>query len=377
MSLQPTAKDQPAIGLSGVAVKTWEENILFSVLVELTYRCNLDCSFCYNDTSLKGEPLSKEQYFAFFQDLADLQVLNLTLSGGEPLAHPHFFELGARARELGFVVRVKSNGHALRGELARRVKEEVDPYVIEVSLHGSTAEIHDRQTRVEGSFDRLMSNLDEIIALGLRVQLNCTLTAWNEHQVAEMLEISDRLQIKMLIDPEVTPRDNGDKTPLEILPSRARIAELYRLLQERAAAGAGENISIGMEGDTGLVPVRSKKHCGAGSSTVAIDPYGDVYPCVQWRWSAGNLHRQSIREIWDDSSVLEDVRESNQEVKQLVESFGDRGKMMGFCPGAAWVNTGSPTGMYRSPMDKMGAHDGGNGDSPQEQGRSELLPVIG
>ena len=51
-------------------------------------------------------------------------MLNLTLSGGEPLAHPDFFLLGSRARELGFVVRVKSNGHALRGA-ALRLSEPV------------------------------------------------------------------------------------------------------------------------------------------------------------------------------------------------------------------------------------------------------------
>jgi hypothetical protein len=52
-------------------------------------------------------------------------VLNLTLSGGEPLAHPDFFLLGSRARELGFVVRVKSNGHALRGAALRRLRDKV------------------------------------------------------------------------------------------------------------------------------------------------------------------------------------------------------------------------------------------------------------
>jgi organic radical activating enzyme len=55
----------------------------------------------------------------------DLQVLNLTLSGGEPLVHPDFFLLGSRARELGSVVRVKSNGHALRGAALRRLRDEV------------------------------------------------------------------------------------------------------------------------------------------------------------------------------------------------------------------------------------------------------------
>ena len=100
------------MGFEQILQKTWRDNVLFSVLVELTYRCNLDCFFCYNDLGLRGEPLSTGQYLAFFAELSDLQVLNLTLSGGEPLAHPDFLKLGSRARELGFVVRIKSNGHA-------------------------------------------------------------------------------------------------------------------------------------------------------------------------------------------------------------------------------------------------------------------------
>src|SRR5205807_1264407 len=158
-------------------LRTWSENRLFSALVELTYRCNLDCFFCYNDLALRGRPLSLEQYFDFFADLRDLQVLNLTLTGGEPLAHPDFLRLGARARELGFVVRIKSNGHALRGALARRIRDEIDPFLVEVSLHGATAAVHDRQTREPGSFERLLANLREMRGLGLRVKLNSTLTA--------------------------------------------------------------------------------------------------------------------------------------------------------------------------------------------------------
>lgn len=61
--------------------RTWSENRLFSVLLELTYRCNLDCWFCYNDTALVGRPLSREQYLSLLADLADLGVLHLTLSG--------------------------------------------------------------------------------------------------------------------------------------------------------------------------------------------------------------------------------------------------------------------------------------------------------
>ena len=357
-------------GLTGIADRTWQDNILFSVLLELTYRCNLDCHFCYNDTSLKGTPLAKEQYFELLDDLAAMNVLNLTLSGGEPLAHPHFFAVGARGKELGFLVRVKSNGHALRGVLARRLKEEVDPFSVEVSLHGASADVHDRQTRVAGSFDRLLANIEEMQRAGLRVQINSTLTAWNEHQVGEMMEIADRFGVAILIDPEVTPRDNGDKSPLDIRPSVRGIENFYGLLRERAAQG-GSTPQVGPEGDTAVAAVASDKHCGAGSSTLAIDPYGEVYPCVQWRWSVGNLHRQSIRELWGDTPVLESVREANRQAKRLVDAQGEPGKAMGFCPGAAWINTGNPTEFHQIPKEKMQAYA-----NSQAQSRRELLPVL-
>ena len=165
---------------ASVLRRTWSENALFTVLVELTYRCNLDCFFCYNDLRLAGQAMTTPEWLRLFEDLSNMQVLNLTLSGGEPLAHPDFFFLGRKARDLGFVVRVKSNGHALGGTLAHRLRDDVDPYLIEVSLHGARAETHDRQTRVPGSFERLLRNIGEMRAVGLRVKMNTTLTAWNE-----------------------------------------------------------------------------------------------------------------------------------------------------------------------------------------------------
>ena len=63
--------------------RAWNENILYSALVELTYRCNLDCFFCYNDVGQQGTPLSTDQYDAFLADLAELQTMELILPGGE------------------------------------------------------------------------------------------------------------------------------------------------------------------------------------------------------------------------------------------------------------------------------------------------------
>lgn len=342
------------MSLSRILATTWRDNLLFSVLLELTYRCNLDCFFCYNDLALKGRPLTRERYFELFLELRDLQVLNLTLTGGEPLAHPDFLALGARARELGFVVRVKSNGHALRGELARRLRDEVDPFLVEVSLHGATAATHDRQTRVPGSFDRLLANLGELQRLGLRVKINSTLTTWNEGEIEGMLDLAERLGLPLQIDPEVTPRDDGSREPLSVAPSRAGVLRLFRLLSERGAAkeqaeggaAARPEVSMARGADDGSQPAPVHKHCGAGSSGLAIDPYGNVYPCVQWRRPVGNLHDNRLAEIWRGSAGLEEIRRLTVEAKGTVEAAGPGGMLLNFCPGTAQSLTGDPLSLY-------------------------------
>lgn len=310
-------------------LRAWNENILFSALVELTYRCNLDCFFCYNDLGLRGTPMRLEDYDRFFRDLASLSCLHLTLSGGEPLVHPQFFEIAAKGRELGFVLRIKSNGHALRGRTLKRLKQEIEPFVVEVSLHGSSAATHDRQTRVEGSFDRLLANLEEMSAEGLRFKINSTLTRWNETEIEGMTALAERFGAQLTFDPEVTPRDDGDLSPLEI---KATLEGLRRLFARGSTDG------VARQGDRELPGVDSRKHCGAGSSGIAVDPFGNVYPCVQWRRPVGNLHDRSIRDIWAGNAKLEEIRRLSEEVKRNLP----RGVSSMFCPGTAEGLRGSP-----------------------------------
>ncbi|RMH17306.1 MAG: radical SAM protein [Acidobacteria bacterium] len=327
--------------------RAWRDNLLWSVLLELTYRCNLSCFFCYNDLGLRGTPLSTERYLELLVELEELQVMNLILSGGEPLAHPDFLAIGRAARERGFVLRIKTNGHAFRGRLARRIKEEIDPFLVEVSLHGASPASHDRQTRVAGSFERLLENLEGMVELGLRVRLVATLTRWNEDEVEGMFAVADRLGLPIQWSTEVTPRDDGDREPLAIAASPAGLEGLYRHQLARAGACGACVSHVGESGrqDDAAKPGPGK-HCGAGSSTLAVDPYGNVYPCVQWRRPLGNLHRASIAEIWSGSPVLEEVRQQSSEVKAMVDAKGERGPLLSFCPGTARLATGSPLRLY-------------------------------
>jgi MoaA/NifB/PqqE/SkfB family radical SAM enzyme len=261
--------------------------------------------------------------------------------------------------------------------------------------------VHDRQTREAGSFERLLANLREMRGLGLRVKLNSTLTAWNEHEIGEMMALAEELGLPLQIDPEVTPRDDGDREPQSISPSRAGVRRLFELLAARAArareldgaAATAHPEAAGMPpvqamrlADDGLAPAAAAKHCGAGSSGIAVDPYGNVYPCVQWRRPVGNLHERSIRDIWASSSGLAEVRALTVEAKKVVDGFGPAGQLLNFCPGNAAAWSGDALQVYPDALNRMelarqaqdahAAAPRASAPAPRQAPGKPLLPIL-
>ncbi|MEM8963679.1 MAG: radical SAM protein [Acidobacteriota bacterium] len=311
----------------GLAEQGW----LHSAMLELTYACNLDCFFCYNDRGLRGRRLELNDYLSLLDDLAAMQVLFLCLTGGEPLVHKDFFAIGRAARERGFVIRIKTGGHGLRGRIAERVKREVDPLETEISLHGATRETHERQTRVAGSFDRLIDAIPELVELGLRPRFVTTLTAWNEHQIADMFALADRLGVPLRFQGPVGPRDDGDRTPLQIQPSTEGWTTLLAIAAERRTRTVADMECAPVPSQNGA---RKKGVCGAGTDEVLIDPFGSVFPCLHLRSAAGNVHDESIRDIWR-SHVFRDARRLSRDAADRVEREGPL-SILGapmYCPG--------------------------------------------
>jgi MoaA/NifB/PqqE/SkfB family radical SAM enzyme len=299
--------------MSYIRQRVHESRLLHNVALELTYKCNLDCFFCYNDREKTGRQLSLEQYRLLLTDLARMQTMYLMLTGGEPMVHPHFFEIGSIARDLGFVVRVRTNGHSLSRRIAERVRVEVDPYEVEVSLHGATAEVHDRQTRVSGSLVRLVKNIRNAKSAGLRVGVVSTPTAWNQHQIKEMFVLCDSLDVPLRFQGPVAPRDNGDTTPLAIQPSEQAWEHIVALQKQRykdtldTCSERPDEISQYIDNylkSSNLEPAS----CGVGVDGVDIDPYGNVQACMHLQENAGSLHEQTIEEIWSHSPLFTRAR---------------------------------------------------------------------
>ena len=231
---------------------------------------------------------------------------------------------------------VKSGGHAIAGKIAQRLKDEVNPYLVEVSLHGATAATHERQTRVDGSFDRLMKIIAEMKSLGLRVSLVSTLTSWNEHQVQDMFLLAGELGLNLRFQGPVAPKDNGDQEPLTIQPSANGWIQFEQVF--RQSPQYRERLSAaGTTAPTESAAVKSTTdlHCGVGSDGFLVDPFGNVFPCLQLRRSAGNIRHTGIETIWTRSKVFPEARTLSQDTATRIALEGKLSSMGAplFCPG--------------------------------------------
>jgi radical SAM protein with 4Fe4S-binding SPASM domain len=321
-----------------IIAKEWNRGRPLSANFELTFRCNLKCEFCYNVDDPASRELTTPQILDTIRKLSDLGILYCALTGGEPMVHPDFWTIARAVKKGNMALRVYTNGCYIDEAAAERFAGEVRPLEIEISIHGSTSEVHDRLTGMRGSLDQALRAIRLLRERDVRVILKTPITRHNQHQVWDIHGLGRELDVPVTFDPVVTPRDDGDTEPLRLQATPEFLKKFWS--EEWKELRGGQSVS-----PTDHTQISS--NCGTGRTTVAIDPYGNIYPCVQWRRKAGNvLEVESLADLWVTSSVLKTVRRLAVEVTDKTLKGCESGEFCTFCPGVAELQTGDPLKMY-------------------------------
>lgn len=330
-----------ANALERITASNWNNAVPMSALLELTFVCNHACSFCYNSPTGQREMTTAEVFDAL-QKLADFNILYLTLSGGEPLVRRDFFEIAGRARALGFAIRIYTNAFLIDAAMARRIKEVANPMEVEISIHGATPATHETLTCVPGSLRKVIDAVRFLRAEGVKVILKSPITRANQHEVLDLYGLAQELGATIIFDPVITPRDDGDKDPLAMMATDEFLKAYWT---DDAYAGARQE-----EVPLPRIDAPGEAVCGTGRSALAIDPYGNIYPCVQWRRSAGNIKElKELKGMWRTSPVLIEVRKAAVDMADTLRAQKEAGQSGGFCNfclGVADLQTGDPMNYY-------------------------------
>ena len=347
-------------------VKVWEQNRPLSCNFELTYRCNLKCEFCYNVEDVASRELTTPQILDTLRKLGDLGVMYCALTGGEPMVHPDFWTIARGVKKNGMGLRIYTNGCYIDEPAADRFAGDVRALELEISIHGATPAVHDRLTGIRGSLEKALAGVRRLRERGVKVLLKTPITRNNQHQIWDIYRIGRDLDTPVTFDPVITPRDDGDTDPLRLQATPGFLEEFWSEDWKELRGGH----AVIPEDHTEI-----RANCGTGRTTIALDPYGNIYPCVQWRRKAGNvLEVEELATLWESSPVLKEVRRVALEVPRGTLSSCESGEFCTFCPGVAEVQTGDPVRMY--PQALANARAKARAFGRQQEGKAGLDETI-
>ncbi|MCX7829550.1 MAG: radical SAM protein [Acidobacteria bacterium] len=297
--------------------KAYDKRQLLYAFFELTYNCNFACKFCYNPVFRSGQdkdrkkssanehPLTVSEYSEIFEKLKKGGVLFLTLSGGEPLMHPHFFEILNEAKRRAFCTRIFTNGSLIDEECAKKLKEN-GVLCVEISIYGSDEKSYEETTGRGEDFEKVVNAVKFLQKEKLIVYLKCILTKVTEKKMDEIQELSDRLGVILRWDPVISPSEEGFDYPLKYRASEDGLRKLlteskFKVGTSPFERGEGESL------------------CTIGRVQATIDPYGNIHPCPQWKEILGNIRKDDIFEVWKNSERLKGIVEISDKVQEELK----------------------------------------------------------
>lgn len=160
---------------------------------QITNECNLSCLHCIEESgpgkAFKDE-LSREEAFKVIDELIEGEVPYVSFSGGEPMIHPHFFEMVERMTASGAGLKIETNGHYLTPENCERLAK-FGIKAVQVSLDGATPETFNKM-RVNGRFDTAINGIRNLKKAGIPIEINFVPAKFNIKEVGDVVDLSFR-----------------------------------------------------------------------------------------------------------------------------------------------------------------------------------------
>lgn len=260
------------------------------VMFELTYGCNLRCVHCYNPThrALPHE-LTTAEICSIIDQIADLGVMTVSFSGGEPSVRADIAKILRHTHRRGLMIHLLTNATRMTPSFVDLL-EETGVSQLLVSIYGATAGIYERMTETPGSFAHFLRGLTCLTGRTIPVIVRMPVTTINVEEVDACQHLVETHGFKFQYCLEIEPRVDGNNSPLTYrLDPRQKVALDSRKFGERMSAWIQEPCST-------EEPFIS---CSCGKSRFAITPYGEMNLCVSFPIPKYNLRTGTVREGWE------------------------------------------------------------------------------
>jgi pyrroloquinoline quinone biosynthesis protein E len=282
-----------------------------SLLCELTYRCNLQCPYCYNPLDLRAyrTELEAHDWERVFSEAAELGVLQTHFSGGEPTLRADLPRLIGRAATLGLYTNLITQGTFLDGALLGRLKDAGLDHV-QISVQAPEEALADEIAGTP-AHARKLDALNRVRESGLALTLNCVLHRKNHDLIEDVIALAESYGVGRVELANVQFYGWAYRNRAALMPTRAQVEHgLAVVTAARARLGSAMTIDYVLPDYFGERP----KPCmhGWGRAFMTITPDGRVLPCPAAAAIAtlrfDNVRERGLADIWRSSEAFSAYR---------------------------------------------------------------------
>jgi pyrroloquinoline quinone biosynthesis protein E len=276
------------------------------LLAELTYRCPLHCPYCSNPLAVPDTAeLALPEWIRVLAEARQLGVLQLHLSGGEPLARPDLAPLIAQARTLGFYINLVTSGVGLDQRRADTLRQAGLDHV-QLSLQDAEPAAADELAGAR-VFDRKLAAARAVTALELPLTINVVLHRRNIDRIGSITELAVALGADRLELAHTQYYGWGLVNRAALLPTRAQVISAERAVAQARAAHGGILEILYVVSDYHEPYPKPCMH-GWGRRHIVVTPDGRVLPCPAAAQIDGlgieNVREHSLHRIWHHSPAF-------------------------------------------------------------------------
>lgn len=317
-----------------------------AVIAEVTHRCPLHCVYCSNPIELqrRAEELSTSEWESIFRQAGEMGVLQLHLTGGEPLQRPDLPQLVQAGRSAGLYVNLITSGLGLDGP---RLDE-----LIGVGLDHIQLSFQDVEASAANEFAGTRSHAIKLDAARMIAQrriaftLNMVVHRRNLERLEEMIAFAEQSGAQRLEIAHVQYYGWALRNRAMLLPTREQLHRSVEVVDD-----ARERLKGRLRIDFVLPDyyARYPKPCmnGWGHQQMVIDPGGRVLPCHAAMVIPGielcGVREHELRWIWDESPAFNRFRGEDW-MPEPCRSCERRNRDFGGCRCQAFLLTGDAAG---------------------------------
>lgn len=286
-----------------------------SVIWDVTYACNLNCSHCLNNSgsALKDE-LDTKQAILLIDELAKAKVFYLSLSGGEPFLRPDIITILKYLSKTNMRVDIATNGILIKDDIIESMRN-LPIFQVQVSIDG-IGKTHDHLRGKHGAFKKSIENICRLRREEIAVSMSTTVTNENLNQLNEIINLAYNIGCKGFKAIPFIPAGRGQENFEQFKLDLEGHLLMNKILSNSSEEFAGK-MSIKTETTYAFLLDESNilscnfghMGCSAGFNTLNIGADGNVYPCPFLHdFPIGNILNHSLQYLWSEASVLKTLR---------------------------------------------------------------------